>query len=90
LARIAATLAIAVGTVIVGFSPNRWDRVVVDLPRGHGIHLHELIGVAFIAFGVAVFWRSSVPPSSCGMKRSSAQGFVRPSRLPRRRKERSG
>ena len=42
LARIVATLSIAVGTLIVGFSPNRWDYVVMDLPRGHGIHPHEL------------------------------------------------
>jgi uncharacterized protein YjeT (DUF2065 family) len=61
LARIAATLAIVVGTLIVGFNPDRWDYVVMGLPRGHGIHLHELIGVVFIAAGIAVFWHSSVP-----------------------------
>jgi hypothetical protein len=57
LARIAATVSIVVGTLIVGFNPNRWDYVVMDLPRGHGIHLHELIGVAFIATGIVLFWR---------------------------------
>jgi hypothetical protein len=65
LARIAATLSIAVGTLIVGFNPNRWDYVVIDLPRGgHGIHLHELVGVAFIAIGVALFWQISRPTVS--------------------------
>jgi hypothetical protein len=61
LARIAATLSIVVGTLIVGFSPNRWDYVVLALPRGHGIHSHDLIGAAFVAIGITLFWRSSVP-----------------------------
>jgi hypothetical protein len=60
LARIAATMSIVVGTVIVGFSPNRWDYVVMNLPRGHGIHVHDLVGVAFIAVGIALFWRISL------------------------------
>jgi hypothetical protein len=60
--RVVAALAIVIGTIIVGFNPNRWDYVVLDLPRGsHGIHLHDLVGIAFIAFGITVFWRSSVP-----------------------------
>ena len=58
MARIAATLSIAAGTNIVGFNPNRWDHVVMDLPRGHGIHLHELAGVAFVAVGIVLFWRT--------------------------------
>jgi hypothetical protein len=62
LARIAATLTIVVGTLIVGFSPNRWDYVVMGLPRGHGIHAHDLVGVTFIAIGVALFWRRPVSP----------------------------
>jgi hypothetical protein len=55
--RIVATLSIALGTAIVGFNPNRWDMVVLDLPRGsHGIHLHDLAGLAFVATGVLLFW----------------------------------
>jgi uncharacterized protein YjeT (DUF2065 family) len=60
LARIAATLSVVVGTLIVGFNPNRWDHVVMDLPRGHGIHLHELAGVALIAVGIVMFWRRPI------------------------------
>ena len=60
MARIAATLSIVVGTLIVGFNPNRWDYVVMNLPRGHGIHLHELLGVAFIATGIVLFWRRPI------------------------------
>ena len=55
-------LSIITGTLIVGFNPNRWDYVVMDLPRGsHGIHLHDIVGVAFVALGTAIFWRASVP-----------------------------
>ena len=60
LARIAATLSVFVGTLIVGFNPNRWDQVVMDLPRGHGIHLHEVAGVALIAVGIVLFWRRPI------------------------------
>ena len=55
--RIAAALLIAFGTLVVAFSPNRWDTVVLELPRGHGVHSHDLIGIALIAIGVALFWR---------------------------------
>jgi hypothetical protein len=48
--------AIFVGVVIVGFNPNRFDTVVMDLPRGHGIHLHDLIGLALVALGTVVLW----------------------------------
>lgn len=52
-------VAILAGAVVVGFSPNRWDYVVVDLPRGgHGIHLHDLYGMALVAIGTLVLWRS--------------------------------
>jgi hypothetical protein len=55
--RIAATLLVVFGTLVVAFSPNRWDTLVVKLPRGHGVHWHELIGVALVAIAVALFWR---------------------------------
>jgi hypothetical protein len=57
--RLFAAVAIMLGTAVVGFSPNRWDVVVLDLPRGHGIHLHDMLGSALIALGIAVFWHIS-------------------------------
>jgi hypothetical protein len=58
-----AVLAIFVGTVVVAFSPNRWDSVLVTLPRGHGIHLHEMLGIAVIAVGTLALWHA--PTRSC-------------------------
>ncbi len=55
--RTAAVVAIFLGAVVVGFSPNRWDKVVANLPRGHGIHTHDLIGMALITLGVLVLLR---------------------------------
>lgn len=49
-------LVIAFGTLLVGFSPNRWDVVFLELPRGHGVHVHELVGVIAIAIGIATLW----------------------------------
>ncbi len=54
--RIAALVCIVVGTAIIGFSPNRWDVVVATLPRGHGIHLNDVLGSALIGLGTAVLW----------------------------------
>ena len=51
-------VAIVTGTVIVGFSPNRWDVVIATLPRGHGIHSTDVIGTACIVLGVAALWFS--------------------------------
>lgn len=53
--------AIFGGAIVVGFSPNRWDTVILDLPRGHGIHLHDVIGMAFLTLGVLVLLRSPRP-----------------------------
>jgi len=50
--------AIVVGTIVVGFSPEQWDRVILVLPRGHGIHIHDLLGTALVAFGIALLWRA--------------------------------
>lgn len=56
-----AVVAIFVGAVVVGFNPNRWDIVILNLPRGgHGIHLHDVVGMALITLGVLMLWR---PPS---------------------------
>ena len=51
-------VAILLGTIVVGFSPERWDRVILVLPRGHGIHTHDLLGMALVVFGVTLLWRS--------------------------------
>ena len=58
--RFAAIASVVVGTAIVGFSPNRWDVVVATLPRGHGIHLNDILGSALIALGTAVLWWAPV------------------------------
>ena len=59
LRRAVAIVAVFAGAALVGFDPNRWDIVILDLPRGsHGIHLHDVIGMAFITLGVVVLWRS--------------------------------
>lgn len=53
-----AALAIVVGAIIIGFNPNRWDAVIVSLPRGHGIHVTDVVGMTLVMLGVAVLWRS--------------------------------
>ena len=53
-----AAVAIVVGAAVIGFNPNRWDLVILTLPRGHGIHLTDILGMVFITLGVAVLWRS--------------------------------
>ena len=51
-------VSIYVGTAIVGFDPNRLDRVILVLPREHGIHSHDVIGVALVTLGTVFLWRS--------------------------------
>ena len=51
-------VAVYAGAALIGFNPNRWDAVVLILPRGHGIHLRDMIGVGFLTLGVIVLWRS--------------------------------
>ena len=47
------------GAIVLGFDPNRWDYVVLDLPRGgHGIHVHDLYGAALVAVGTLLLWHS--------------------------------
>jgi hypothetical protein len=56
-------MAVFAGAIIVGFNPNRWDTVILDLPRGsHGIHAHDVIGMTLITLGVVVLWRSGDRP----------------------------
>jgi len=56
--RIPALIAIVFGVAIIGFNPNRWDWVILELPRQHGIHVHDVIGVALVALGVISLWRA--------------------------------
>jgi len=58
LLRLMGVVAIVAGTVIIGFSPNRWDVVIATLPRGHGLHRTDAIGTISIALGIAVLWFS--------------------------------
>jgi len=57
LERALAAGTILLGTAIVGFSPSRWDKVVLTLPRGHGVHAHDVIGLVFVVLGIAALWR---------------------------------
>ena len=56
LLRVLGVVAIVCGTIIVGFSPNRWDVVLETLPRGHGIHSTDIIGSVFVALGITALW----------------------------------
>ena len=59
LRKVSGVVAVFVGAVVVGFNPKRWDTVIVDLPRGsHGIHAHDVIGMALITLGILILWRS--------------------------------
>jgi hypothetical protein len=54
--------AILFGAVLLAFDPSRWDVVVLDLPRGHGVHSHDILGMAFVALGIVALL--SVPRRS--------------------------
>ena len=58
LGKVTGAGAIVVGAALIGFNPNRWDVVVLTLPRGHGIHLRDVIGMMFTGVGIALLWRS--------------------------------
>ena len=53
-------IAVGIGTLIVGFNPDRFDVVLFDLPlrEGHGVHAHDLVGLALVALGVLLLWTS--------------------------------
>lgn len=53
-----------IGTVVVGFSPERYDKVILELPRGHGIHIHDLIGLTVVVLGIMLLW--TAPPRGAG------------------------
>jgi hypothetical protein len=56
--RVLGVAAIFAGALVGGFNPNRFDTVLFDLPRGHGVHLHDVIGMAFVVAGTAMLWFS--------------------------------
>jgi len=56
--RVLAVVAVYIGAALIGFNPSRWDVVLIVLPREHGIHLRDIIGVGLVTLGVMVLWRS--------------------------------
>jgi hypothetical protein len=58
LGRVLGVVAIAIGTLIVGFNPNRFDVVLFDIPvrQDHGVHAHDLLGVSLVALGTLLLW----------------------------------
>ena len=58
LGRVLGIVAIAAGTLIVGFNPRRFDVILVTIPirQGHGIHLHDLLGLTLVTLGTLVLW----------------------------------
>ena len=58
--RRAGAITVIVGAVLIGFNPNRLDVVFLTLPRGHGIHVRDVIGMVLIAMGIAMLWHA--PP----------------------------
>ena len=57
--KISAAVVIVLGAAIVGFSPSRWDPVILGLPRGHGLHADDVVGMVFVLLGIAALWRTS-------------------------------
>ena len=54
--RVLGVLAVACGTIVVGFNPARFDTVLFEVPvgSGHGVHVHDLFGVALVALGTVL------------------------------------
>jgi hypothetical protein len=58
MARVTGVVAIVGGTVLVGFDPKRFDTVILTFPRGHGIHLHDVVGMTLVTLGIVLLWWS--------------------------------
>jgi hypothetical protein len=58
LGRVLGIVAIAAGTLVVGFNPRRFDVVLLTIPirQGHGIHVHDLLGLTLVTLGTLVLW----------------------------------
>jgi hypothetical protein len=65
LGRVLGIVAIALGTAVVGFNPERFDTVLFAVPirTDHGVHLHDVIGVALVALGALLLWFLPRPAS---------------------------
>jgi hypothetical protein len=61
LRKVLAVVAIFLGALVVGFNSSRWDTVIVNLPKGTGIHLNDVIGMALITSGVLVLCVRNAP-----------------------------
>jgi hypothetical protein len=58
LTRSLGAIGVVVGAVLIGFNPNRWDLILVTLPRGHGIHVRDVVGMLLIGAGIAMLWKA--------------------------------
>ena len=56
MSRSLGAVGIIAGAVLIGFDPNRWDFVLMTLPRGHGIHIGDVLGMLLIAAGITILW----------------------------------
>jgi len=64
LSRALGAIGILTGAILIGFNPNRWDVVLVTLPRGHGIHVRDLVGMLLVGAGILLLWHA--PPRRRG------------------------
>jgi hypothetical protein len=56
-ARWLALVAIALGTLVVGY--NEEQRNTLLSVAGHGVHTTDIVGAALIAAGSALLWHSN-------------------------------
>jgi hypothetical protein len=51
LTRSLGAIGVVVGAVLIGFN-------LVTLPRGHGIHVRDVVGMLLIGAGIAMLWKA--------------------------------
>lgn len=73
-------VAILVGAVLTGFDPLRWDVVILTLPRHHGIHLTDAVGMVLVTLGIVVLWRLPHPRSACTNQSRPSDHLYKPRR----------
>lgn len=72
LGKVVGAGSIVAGAILIGFNPDRWDVVFLTLPRGHGIHVRDVVGMVLIALGIALLWHSPRgQPEPGGVEKSS-------------------
>ena len=54
--RLLGAVAIVMGVVVLGLDVTRLDSVVETLSPNHGLHLSDVVGVAFVGFGIILMW----------------------------------